>query len=657
MNKKPPSAARKTTTTRRPVSVSARTSPADDLRSALRALVPAAFPGGEFRPDELAKILSAPTHPAAGTDAGGWGGWGGWEGDDGVRYRFDWAGRREAFARHAGRASGTLAPDLRRSADFFAARNVYIEAENLEALKVLSRAYAGRVKMIYIDPPYNTGNDFVYNDKFAVGGREYMAAAGMLDGRGRAKSARAREEVRMMNGHKHSAWLTMMWPRLMAARSLLADDGVIFVSIDDNEVHHLRLLMNMVFGEENFYATLTYVSKTKPSNMGEARYNIQPNTEYVLAYGKMPMTDRPRFNLEEVGEKQYPETGKRGPFRREEIVQRRNTGRLRRNTMVYPLLGIEPKDGYRWQLAFERYEELVEKGQIEIIGGKPFEVIYRKDEETEQYAPFWSHMEDVGTSEGGKRELSRLVGHAHDFDTVKPLGLLKHLVSHAAGKDGLVMDFFSGSGTTAHAVMELNAEDGGTRRCVSVQFPEPTLEDGPARKAGFRTIVDIAHKRLINAGKEIRESQNGRMFAAETDTGFRYFQWSESAIGIWPSMTPKDGDGKWMQAMETRRKLLASAEPLSILTEVMLREGYPLCARIEEISAKDPDGKMPPSRVFRVTDPESGAQFYFCPEAAFPLKIGDALGLGRDDLFICREDAMTDSVAATITRRHRLRVF
>ena len=611
-------------------------SPAEQIRDAVRKILPAAFREGEVQAERVLQVLGAEQNPD--------------------RYRFEWAGKNKALHLAAAPPAGTLAPDTRRSRDFFATRNVYIEAENLEALKIISRAYAGRVKMIYIDPPYNTGNDFVYNDKFAVGSREYMAAAGMLDKKGRASSA-ARAEVRNLNGHKHSAWLSMMLPRLAMANSLLTDDGVIFVSIGDHEVHHLRMLMNMTFGEGNFYSTLTFVSTTKPSNMGEARYNIQPNVEYVLAYGKKPMTARARFNLDEVGEKEYPETGKRGPFRREEIAQRRNAGRSRRNTMVYPLSGIEPRDGYRWQLPRERYEELAEKGQIEIIGGKPFEVIYREDEEGGVFAPFWSHMEDVGTSESGKRELSRLVGHEHEFETVKPLTLLKRLVFHATAKDDIVMDFFSGSATTAHAVMALNAEDGGKRRCVSVQFPEPIPESSPARKLGFRTIADIGRRRIERAGDEIRERANGNMFAGEADIGFRRFQWSD-APDKWRDVRNSE-TGKWTRQMGAREKLTGKAEPLALLTDAMVRMGYPLCAAIEEKKVDVPNsGKNKATRceVFHVTAPGKEG-FHFCAEPSIPVRIGQALDLGEEDLLICREDAVDDSTAITIVRRHRLMVI
>ena len=625
--------------------------PVEKLRDAIRSILPSAFRDGEFRPEQLAQIFQAPRTDAVPD-----------------RYRFEWAGKQNALQLFAQKPAGTLAPDLKRSVapnggqsvkHRFTSRNVYIEAENLEALKIISRAYAGRVKMIYIDPPYNTGNDFVYNDKFAVGSREYMAQAGMLDSAGRAKSVKARKEVRALNGHKHSAWLSMMWPRLMLARPLLADDGVIFVSIDDNEVHHLRMLMNEVFGDANYYATLTYISKTKPSNMGEARYNIQPNAEYVLAYGAKPMTTRSRFNLEEVGEREYPETGKRGPFRREEIMQRRNTGRSRRNTMVYPLMGIRPKDGYRWQLPRERYDELVENKRIEIIGGRPFEVICQKDEENEIYAPFWSHLEDVGTSEGGKRDLSRLVGHGHDFETVKPLGLLKHLIAHATEKDDIVLDFFSGSATTAHAVMTLNAQDGGERRCVSVQCPEPIPEDSSARKLGFLTIADIGRKRIEQAGAEIRESNNGNMFAAEVDIGFRRFKWLKST-DEWPDIQNSEKTEKWTRQMGAQGKLTGKAEPLALLTDAMLRMGYPLCAAIEEkpvdVPLSEEGGETIPCRVFHVTTPEKPRGFHFCAEPSIPIRIGRALKLRRDDLLICRESAVDDNTAVTIIRRHRLMV-
>ena len=687
MNKKPPSAARKTTTTRRPVSVSARTSPADDLRSALRALVPAAFPGGEFRPDELAKILSTPTHPDAASDAGGrggWGGWGGWEGDDGNRYRFDWAGRREAFARHAGRASGTLAPDLRRSADFFAARNVYIEAENLEALKILSRAYAGRVKMIYIDPPYNTGNDFVYNDKFAVGGREYMAAAGMLDGRGRAKSARAREEVRMMNGHKHSAWLTMMWPRLMAARSLLADDGVIFVSIDDNEVHHLRLLMNMVFGEENFVANFVV-----QSNSSGAKFGLTAVLhEFVLCYAKnrdevgalsLPLGEKTLAQFEgEDGGKKYrliPLLKSGAGWRKED-----------RPKMHYPLyvnpdngkVSVDSEDGFsvkvvpvrpstgedgRWTWGIDRARK--DSNLLAAQAGKGGWRIFRKDfleedngdRKRSKIATILQESDFFYTR--GIEELKSLLGDGEIFPLPKPVPLIKRLIQSATGKGDIVLDFFSGSATTAHAVMELNAEDGGERRFVSVQWPEATPENSLARRKGYKTIAAIGRERLIRAGKKIRESANGNMFAAESDVGFRYFRWSESAVAKWPPVPESADAEEWTRLVESRKKLAADAEPLSVLTEAMLREGWPLCARIEEKTAEVPgdDGETIPCRVFHVTTPENPQGFHFCPEPSVPIKIGRALGMGRDDLLICREDAVDDDVATTIVRRHRLKVI
>ena len=240
----------------------ARSSPAEDLRAAVCKILPTAFQDGEIQAESILQVLGKDQAPD--------------------RYRFEWAGKNKALQLSAAPPGGTIAPDLRRSQNFFASRNVYIEGENLEALKIISRAYAGRVKMIYIDPPYNTGNDFVYNDKFAVGSREYMAVAGLLDGKGKA-SKQTRAEVRNLNGHKHSAWLSMMFPRLMTARSLLTNDGVIFVSIDDNEVHHLRLLMNEVFGEENFVALLPTVMNLRGN---QDQFGFAGTHEYTAVYAK-----------------------------------------------------------------------------------------------------------------------------------------------------------------------------------------------------------------------------------------------------------------------------------------------------------------------------------------------------------------------------------
>ena len=584
------------------------------------------------------------------------------------RYQFQWAGKISALKLSAEPPEGTLAPDLQRSVapdgsqnakQRFASRNIYIEAENLTALKIIARAYAGRVKMIYIDPPYNTGNDFVYNDKFAVGSREYMAQAGMLDHNGKASQA-ARDEVRKLNGHRHSAWLSMMFPRLMAARNLLAHNGVIFVSIDDNEVHHLRLVMNETFGAENFVAQIAWQGMDTVKN--DARH-FSTNAEFILAYAK----DLDELEIQGIRktEKQRATYKNRDNDPRGDYLLTPLHAKSGTASAVYDFTF---PNGQTWRPPEGRYpvyskstlQRLVDEGRI-FLDPKGRTTPQKKtywSEASGRMRPttFWRH-EDFGSTRQANAELRALMGRGI-FDNPKPVKLVKNLVDLLTEKDDLVMDFFSGSATTAHAVMGLNAEDGGKRRCVSVQFPQPTLSDGPARKAGFQTIADIGRERLIRAGRKIRESANGNIFAAETDTGFRFFRWSKALLKKWPHLTREDGKDKWIQAMLTLKQLPARVDPFWLLAEAMFQAGYPLCAEIEELRMEaETDGGKSSYRVFRVTDPERGRSFHFCTERKFPLAVVRALKLGREDVFFCREDALDDSLAMTLVRRLQLRTL
>ena len=630
----------------------ARSSLAEELRAAVCKILPAAFQDGEIQAESILQVLGKDQAPD--------------------RYRFEWAGKNKALQLSAAPPGGTLAPDLRRSQNFFTSRNVYIEGENLEALKIISRAYAGRVKMIYIDPPYNTGNDFVYNDKFAVGSREYMAVAGLLDGKGKA-SKQARAEVRNLNGHKHSAWLSMMWPRLMTARSLLTNDGVIFVSIDDNEVHHLRLLMNDVFGEENFIAQMT--RQAVRGGMGSVE-GIKSGHDYVLVYAQ----DKSELALGGIKQDVVPLNlqDEKGKYRKGRELNKWGAGSRREDspTMWFPISGPDGEEVYpirndgvegRWRWGKKKMLAAVAAGDV--IFEKRTDgtfIVYEKvrTEEPGEKAHSALLLESGHANAAGTATLKDLFDGRAILDYPKPLELIKTLAKIAEVKNGdIVLDFFSGSATTAHAVMELNAEDGGKRRCVSVQFPEPTPEKSPARNAKFRNIADIGRERLIRAGAKIRESANGNIFAHEVDIGFRYFRWSEKLAEKWPHMPPDADKKKWMRAMETRNKLAKDADPLAMLTDAMLRLGYPLCAAIEETTVNVPvtekleKGRMVPCRIFHVTTPDRPRGFRFCPELSVPVRIGRALGMNEDDMLVCREDALDDSAAMTIIRRHRLMVI
>ena len=616
---------------------------ADALRDAVRKILPAAICDGQLQADILAQALGQqPQTPD--------------------RYRFEWAGKARALRQFAASAAGTLAPDLRRSRDFFASRNVYIESENLEALKIIAAAYAGRVKMIYIDPPYNTGNDFVYNDKFAVGSREYMAAAGMLDGNGKASKS-AREEVRNLNGHKHSAWLSMMWPRLVQARYMLADNGVMFVSIDDNEVHHLRFLMNDVFGEENFVALLPTVMNLKGN---QDQFGFAGTHEYTMVYAKK-REDVVLGQFEVAGEalSEWVED-EHGFYKRGANLKGTgvNAPREKRPRLFFPLY-IREEDGrlvadikrraktdaeifpitdgremsWRWEKAkFGR-----EPGNVivERVNGSGY-AVYKKQRpqvgDLPSQKPKTLFYRPEYSSGNGTAQLRELFGAERVYSNPKPLELIKDFVRIGAGADDLIADFFSGSATTAHAIMELNAEDGGKRRCVSVQFPEATPKKSPARAAGFQNIADIGRERLILAGAKIRESQNGKIFAAETDLGFRFFRWAESVFVPWEEI-PNEDSKAWMERMEKRQTIAADAEPLAILTEWMLANGWPLCCEIEESSVKAGKGrKRQTYRVFRVRDGKR--VFRFCPDESVRADLVVALELEKEDILVCRKSAL-----------------
>ena len=335
--------------------------------------------------------------------------------------------------------------------------NLIIHGDNLKALKALLPHYTKRIKCIYIDPPYNTGNEgWIYNDN--------------VNGPLMQQWFTENSPVDVEDLERHDKWLCMMWPRLHLLKELLAEDGVIFVSIDDNEQHHLRMLMDDIFDEKNFFARIAWESRTKPTNMGGARFNIQTNTELILVYGNKSMTNHQGFRLYPTTEKKYPDIDEYGKYRLEEFQQRRNIGSLRRDTMLYEINGIKPKKGYRWQVAPGRYQELQESGLIVIKDERVYEKIYKSEEDSFAYEPFWGLIsKDFGTSESGKSELNEILGINHGLETVKPTDLIKKLIFHCTTENDIILDSFAGSGTTAQAVLALNKEDDGHRKFILIE--------------------------------------------------------------------------------------------------------------------------------------------------------------------------------------------
>ncbi len=320
--------------------------------------------------------------------------------------------------------------------------NLMIEGDNYHALSVLNYTHAGKIDVIYIDPPYNTGsNDFMYNDSY----------------------------VDKEDSFRHSKWLSFMNSRLTLAKGLLSKDGIIFISIDDNEVAQLKLLCNEVFGEQNFVGTITWEKRTKAQNTKTARDMFQTKTEYILVYKKS--TDKIRFNLEVSGEKVYDLEDKKGLYRLKHVEEMSAVGMRGRQTMVFDINGVSPRKGYQWKIGKDQIEEYKARKDIEIIDGKVYLKMRPDDEINQKFLPFWSHFfekDTYGTAEKGKTELNEVLGtNEHGFETVKPVNLIKKLLFHInRGRNEVVLDFFAGSGTTAQAVMELNKEDGGSRQFI-----------------------------------------------------------------------------------------------------------------------------------------------------------------------------------------------
>ena len=436
-------------------------------------------------------------------------------------YEFIWPGKSDAIMEAAKSITKTLRPCPEESKNWDSTQNLYIEGDNLEALKLLQQSYLGKVKMIYIDPPYNTGKDFVYRDNFHKSKSEYDEESTVRD-----EDDNKLVQNTESNGRFHSDWCSMIYPRLKLARDLLSDDGVIFISIDDHEVHNLRKICDEIFGEKNFWSMITWQATNKPMNAGNAKYKIQNCTESILVYGRISMRNHDPLILEGRGAKNYDKMNEKGFYRLEEIQQRKNIGIKRSDKMVFSILNTYPKDGYRWTIGVQTARTLESSNDVELINGKPYRKIYKSDEDNASFFPLWNDFSDnYGTSELGKSELFDLVGE-HGFETVKPTSIIKKLLYHTTGKNDIILDFFSGSATTAHACMQLNAEDGDNRKFIMVQLPEKTDEKSEAFKAGYKNICEIGKERIRRAGEKIKaEHATG---APNLDIGFRVLKVAES---------------------------------------------------------------------------------------------------------------------------------
>ena len=440
-------------------------------------------------------------------------------------YQFTWPGKQEARREAARPTTKTLRPVVEDSVDWDNTQNLYIEGDNLEVLKLLQKSYVGKVKMIYIDPPYNTGNDFVYDDDFAVSQDDYDLFAGDVDELGN----RYRKNTET-NGRFHSDWCSMMYSRLMVARSLLTEDGVIFISIDDNEQKNLKNICDEIYGSTNFLAQVIWERAFSPINLMK---HFSPSHDYILVYaknGENAVCNGIKRSEEANDRYSNPDNDPRGVWSSSDI----SVGPAIQEN-VYTITTpsgreVEPPAGRSWRLSRKAFRERLQDNRIwfgpdgnGVPRMKRFLSELRKTGVTPM--TIWKHTE-VDHSQGATQKLAKLFDGKKYFDYPKPVTLIQRCISLYSNKDSLILDFFSGSATTAHAVMQLNAEDCGNRKYIMVQLPEETPEDSEARKAGYNTIPEIAKERIRRAGKKIKEESP--LTTQDLDTGFRVFRLADS---------------------------------------------------------------------------------------------------------------------------------
>ncbi|MGH2015351.1 site-specific DNA-methyltransferase [Aerococcus urinaeequi] len=456
--------------------------------------------------------------------------------------------------------------------------NIYITGDNLDGLKHLLKSYAGKVKCIYIDPPYNTGSDgFVYNDNFNFTPEELTEKLSIGE-----EQAQRILDLTKRGSASHSAWLMFMYPRLQLARDILSEDGVIFISIDDNEHANLKILCDDIFGEDSFLSTLTWEKRTKSQNTKDAKYMLQSKTEYILVYKRT--NKNYKFNLEVSNSKVYDLEDEKGKYRLYKIEEMSNLGIRGRQTMVYPIKGIEPNENQQWKLGQDTIKYYMNRGDVVLVDNWPYIKMRPQDEDAFSYKPFWSHFlnkEAYGTAETGNSEVKNIFGLKDVFDTVKPVELIKKIIYHMGGiendKDFYVLDFFSGSSTTAHSILKLNAEDNGKRKFIMVQISDKTNDNSSASKLGFKSIDEIGRERIVRVAKEIREES----LDTTIDFGFKHFILKEPTNETVNKLVEFNPDENKLFADKT---LLDEFGVPTVITTWLNNDGYGLTTEVEKIT-------------------------------------------------------------------------
>lgn len=508
-------------------------------------------------------------------------------------FGMSWPGKAECAKTILRQSVATLLPIEEESLNWETTQNVVIEGDNLEVLKILHKAYLGKVKMIYIDPPYNTGNDFIYPDDFTESLKTYLQYTGQVDDEGRKFSTNTEA-----SGRFHSKWINMMYPRLSLARDLLRDDGLLFVSISDAELSNLRRILDELFGESNHVETFIWESIFRPSNMSKT---VRRNAEYIVCFSKsdgsiIEMIEREQEPQGEASLTQNNNKIRKLKFPSGTVYCGLTSGKYPQGKYGEIELGddLVVADGkitnsfsisgkFKWSQEYLDAE--IEKGVFLTVKTGSMIPYYRKDYQLTKLRPTKILPRDlVGDVLAANAEVNQLFG-SQVFDYPKPTSLIKQLMRMSAvSGDDIVLDFFAGSGTTAHAVLAENYDDGGRRRFVLVQIPEPIVEGGMAALAGFKQISEVTTERIRLAEKQLFEEKGKKKLAVNQNSGFRFFRLDESNFAVWDANAIEGEESKLEQQLFAQvEHVLPGRTNQDILFELMLKSRYELTTPVEQV--------------------------------------------------------------------------
>ena len=543
------------------------------------------------------------------------------------RYQFTWPDKKESILLANAPIAKTLRPCREESVDFDDTENLYIEGDNLEVLKLLQETYLGKVKMIYIDPPYNTGNDFVYEDDFAQSSSEYLENSGQFDDEGNRLIKNMET-----NGRFHTDWLNMIYPRLKLARDLLTDDGVIFISIDDNEYENLKKICDEIFGTSNFISNIIW--KKKYGIQNDAKY-FSVNHDYIICYSKnknnyqqnlLPRTEQQNNRYKN------PDNDKRGVWKAGDLSVARITEKDIYEIITPSGRSIFPPEGRSWGVSKNKFEKLIRDNRIWYgENGNNVPSVKKFLSEVKSgitCSTIWEYSE-VGHTDKAKKDLKSLFNNQSFFDYPKPIELIKQIVLLATNSENIILDFFSGSSTTAHAVMQLNAEDSGNRKFIMIQLPELTDEKSEAYKAGYKNICEIGKERIRRAGNKIAKENPHAKF----DKGFRVLKCDSTNMKE-VYYNPAEYNTDLLDVLIDNIK--ADRTPEDLLFQVMLDLGVLLSSDIKQTTIA---GKT----VFNVAD----SFLMACFDTDINEEIITIIAKQKPYYFVMRDSSMANDSVAT----------